>query len=109
MSNISKMFNLQDKVAALTGGAGVLAGEMAKGFLRAGCKVILLDINEINLDQKVKELSKINGHVSGFKCNVLDENNLLDVKKQIFDKHGRLEILVNAAGGNMEGSTINSS
>ena len=44
MSYFSELFNLENKVAVLTGGAGVLASEMAGGFLKAGAKVVLLDL-----------------------------------------------------------------
>lgn len=106
MSYLEELFNIQNKVAVLTGGGGILAGAMAQGFLKAGVKVVLLDINESNLNKKVDELSKIGGEVVGFKCNVLDEKSLFDVNKKILDKFGRLDILVNAAGGNMAGATI---
>ena len=106
MDYISKLHNLENKVVALTGGAGVLASEMAKGFLQANAKVVLLDLNEENLDKRVNELSHINPEVVGFKCNVLDEAILNDVKQKIMNKHGRLDVLINAAGGNMTSATI---
>ena len=58
MEYLKTLFNIENKVAILTGGGGILAGEMANDFLEAGAKVVLLDINEENLKQKVKTLSK---------------------------------------------------
>ncbi|MCB0743112.1 MAG: SDR family oxidoreductase [Ignavibacteriae bacterium] len=106
MEYLNKLFNLQDKVVLLTGGGGILAGEMAKGFLSAGCKVVLLDINEENLNKKVEELKKHGSEIVGFKCNVLDEESLTNVKDKIIENFDRIDILVNAAGGNMKGATI---
>lgn len=106
MDFLSGMYNLENKVIVLTGGAGVLAGEMAKGFLKTNAKVILLDLNKENLEKKVKELSEISSDISGIQCNVLDENILHAVRQEIQDKYGRLDVLVNAAGGNMNSATI---
>ncbi len=106
MDYVGKLFNIENKIAVLTGGGGILAGEMARGFLQAGVKVVLLDINEVNLNKKVDSLKDIGGEVIGLKCNVLDEKSLTNVNKIILEKFGRLDILVNAAGGNMPGATI---
>ena len=106
MDYISNLFGVKDKVAVLTGGGGVLAGEMARGFLNAGAKVALLDINEDTLKKKIVEYEKDDDELIGLKCNVLDEDNLKDVNKEILGKFGHIDILVNAAGGNMPGATI---
>lgn len=106
MDYISKLFNIENKVAILTGGGGILAGEMARGFLQAGVKVVLLDINENNLNKKVDSLKDTGGEIIGLKCNVLEEESLKNVNQIILEKFGRLDILVNAAGGNMPGATI---
>jgi len=103
---LDKFFNIRNKVAVLTGGGGILAGEMAQGFLKAGANVVLLDINEENLNIKVDSLKDLETEIVGFKCNVLDENNLQEVNKKILQKFGQIDILVNAAGGNMAGATI---
>jgi NAD(P)-dependent dehydrogenase (short-subunit alcohol dehydrogenase family) len=106
MEYIKTLFNIENKVALLTGGGGVLAGEMAKGFLNAGAKVVLLDINEINLQNKIAALAKLGGDVIGLKCDVLNEESIKEVHKKILEKYSRIDILVNAAGGNMPGATI---
>jgi NAD(P)-dependent dehydrogenase (short-subunit alcohol dehydrogenase family) len=106
MEYIKTLFNIENKVALLTGGGGVLAGEMAKGFLNAGAKVVLLDINEINLQNKITALAKLGGDVIGLKCDVLNEESIKEAHKKILEKYSRIDILVNAAGGNMPGATI---
>ena len=106
MEYIKTLFNIENKVAILTGGGGILAGEMAKGFLEAGAKVVLLDINEENLKQKVEILTKKHKKVLGLKCDVLNEENIRRVNEEILDKYNRIDILINAAGGNMTGATI---
>jgi NAD(P)-dependent dehydrogenase (short-subunit alcohol dehydrogenase family) len=105
MADSKFMFDIQGKVAVLTGGAGVLAGAMAKGLLEAGAKVVLLDINEVNLNKRVDELKQY-GTISGLKCNVLDKEIIQQVNDTILKRHSRIDILVNAAGGNMPGATV---
>ncbi len=59
MEYLNTLFNLKDKVAIITGGAGVLAGKMAEGLLKSGAKVILLDLDEENLQNKTDDLSNL--------------------------------------------------
>jgi NAD(P)-dependent dehydrogenase (short-subunit alcohol dehydrogenase family) len=106
MEYLDSLFNIKGKVAVLTGGGGVLAGEMAKAFLNAGVKVVLLDINEDNLKKKIAEFSKSDDELVGIKCNVLDEESLKNVNAEILSRFKRIDILVNAAGGNTAGGTV---
>lgn len=106
MAYLQTLFNLQDKVAVLTGGGGILAGEMAKGFLNSGCKVVLLDINPDNLNKNIGIIGESNNNLIGMQCNVLDKQNIGDVNKKIIEQFGHIDVLVNAAGGNMAGATI---
>lgn len=106
MKKIEEIFNIKNRTVILTGGGGILAGEMAKGFISAGAKVVLLDINEENVQKKVEEVKNENNEIIGLKCNILDEENLKNVHKEILEKFGRIDILVNAAGGNMPGATV---
>lgn len=100
------IFSVKDRVVILTGGGGILAGEMAKGFLTAGAKVILLDINKENVQKKVDELKNDNNQIVGYKCNILEQENIEKVQKKILEKFERIDVLINAAGGNMPGATI---
>ncbi len=106
MTGSGSLFGVEDKVIVLTGGGGVLAGEMAKGFLNAGSKVVLLDINEEFLNNRIEELKAFDQSVAGLKCNVLDKGSLESVRIEIIKRFGRLDVLINAAGGNMPGATI---
>ena len=58
------MFEVKDKVAVVTGGGGVLGSNISKGLLCAGAKVIILDIREEVLEQKIADLKQY-GDVSG--------------------------------------------
>lgn len=106
MGYLQTLFNLDNKVAVLTGGSGILGNEMAKGLLNSGAKVVLLGTNKEKLAQKVKVLSRVSDSIAGFKCNVLDEENISNVNNEILEKFGRIDILINAAGGNVKEATI---
>ncbi len=106
MEYLKTIFNLENKVAVLTGGSGIIGSEIAKGLLNAGSKVVLLARDEINLKEKVKLLSKSENEVIGLKCNVLDEENIKNVNEEILNRFSRIDILINAAGGNIPGATI---
>lgn len=106
MNYLESLFNVENKVTVLTGGGGILAGAMAKGFLQAKAKVVLLDINETNLAKKIASLRDTGFEVIGFQCNVLSEASLKGVHQKIIDTFGRVDVLINAAGGNMSGATI---
>lgn len=99
------MFELKNQIAVVTGGGGVLGSSISKGLLEAGVKVIILDIREEVLQNKIKDLEPF-GEISGLVCNVLDETSLKDVRNQIVEKYGKIDILINAAGGNMPGATL---
>jgi len=99
------MFEIQNKVAVVTGGGGVLGSNISKGLLQAGAKVIILDIREEVLEQKMADLKQY-GNVTGLVCNVLSEDSLKNVRQQIEENFGGIDILVNAAGGNMPGGTL---
>ncbi len=103
-------FDLTGKTALLTGGTGVLGIAMARGLLSAGCKVALLSRNPDNLAAAATALaeSAAGGEESILllKGDVVDQSSLLAAREQLQQKWNRLDILVNAAGGNRKGATI---
>ena len=100
------MFDISGQVAVVTGGGGVLGSSIAKSLLEAGVNVIILDIREETMLARVKELSS-SGNVDGIVCNVLDKNSLENVNNHVIKKYGKIDILINAAGGNIPGATLN--
>jgi NAD(P)-dependent dehydrogenase (short-subunit alcohol dehydrogenase family) len=99
------MFDISGKVAVVTGGGGVLGSSISRSLLEAGVKVVMLDIRQEVLDGRIAEMKHL-GEVSGLVCNVLDMDSLRGVRDQIVQKWGRLDILVNVAGGNIPGATL---
>lgn len=103
---MNDMFDISGKVALVTGGSGVLGSNIAEGFLRAGAKVIIIGAHQERVDKALVRLKTISDSVWGVACNVLDMDSLQAVKDKILAQWGRIDILVNAAGGNIPGGTL---
>ena len=97
---MSKVIEFKDKVVVVTGAGGVLCGYMAKEFAKAGAKVALLDLNQ-EAAQKFADEIEVNGGIAkAYKANVLDKDNLEEVRQAVLTDLGPTDILVNGAGGN---------
>ena len=96
----------RSKIVVITGGSGVIGAAIAKGFANNGAKVVLLGRTQKSLDARVKEIEDNGGIAMGVSADVLNKTSLEKAKKQIVDHFGRIDILVNAAGGNVKGATI---
>jgi NAD(P)-dependent dehydrogenase (short-subunit alcohol dehydrogenase family) len=106
MSYLDSLFKLEGKVAVITGGGGVLASEIGGGLSKAGVRIVFLDINEEAAKIAAQKIEDIGGDAIGLKTNVLDMESLKSTRDTILEKYGRIDILLNAAGGNMPGATI---
>jgi NAD(P)-dependent dehydrogenase (short-subunit alcohol dehydrogenase family) len=100
-------FSIAGKVAVVTGGAGVLGSSISRSLIAAGVKVTILDIRSELVEQKVEELRKAGGECIGVTGSVLDMEDLEKLAAVIEEKWGGVDILINAAGGNLPGATIN--
>ena len=89
--------DLTDKVIAITGAGGIICSEFAKALAENGAKVALLDINYDAAKAKTDEIGK---NALAVKCNCLDKQSIIDAKKEINDKFGAVNFLINGAGGN---------
>jgi NAD(P)-dependent dehydrogenase (short-subunit alcohol dehydrogenase family) len=98
--------DLKGKVAVVTGGAGVLGGSISKSLAEHGVKVAVVDVLPEALDKRVEELKTLSGDVTGILCNVLDMNSLEKASEALAAHWGGVDILVNAAGGNLPGGTL---
>lgn len=100
------MNNLRDKVAVITGGNGVLGGAIAMGLGSEGVKVGILGRSEDSVKTRVKEIEQNGGKALALVADVLDKERLVAAKEKIEAAFGKVDILVNAAGGNQKGATI---
>ncbi len=93
--------NFENKVVVITGGAGVLGSSMARCFHDLGCHIFLIDRNQGALDEILSELKNAQGRIG----DVLDEASLQELAKEVIELYGKIDILLNVAGGNVEGAT----
>ncbi|MCD8212413.1 MAG: SDR family oxidoreductase [Oscillospiraceae bacterium] len=99
------MKTLQSKLAIVTGGSGVLGSNIAKALLDAGATVFIIGQHQEKVANTINSLKQF-GNIDGTACNVLDTTKLQELNDYIINKYQHIDILVNAAGGNVPGATI---
>lgn len=102
---MKNLFDIKGKVIVLTGGCGVLGSNIAEYLIEQGAKVAVLDLNE-ELGKQVEARLNEKGEAMFLKTNVLDKAVLEQNRKDIVERFGGIDVLLNAAGGNMPGATV---
>jgi NAD(P)-dependent dehydrogenase (short-subunit alcohol dehydrogenase family) len=98
--------NLKDKVAVITGGAGVICSEMARSLAAYEVRTAILDLNKEAAEKIAFTIEKEHKTPSiGIACDVLDKISLEAAKEEINNRFGHINILVNGAGGNSLAAT----
>ncbi|MBR1836652.1 MAG: SDR family oxidoreductase [Kiritimatiellae bacterium] len=92
--------SLQDKVAVVTGGGGVLCSVLSRAIAAAGAKVAILDLHEENAVKVAGAIEAEGGVAKGYGCNVLDKAALDATAARVEADLGPVDILLNGAGGN---------
>ena len=100
------LFSVSGKVVAITGAAGVIYGTIAKGLAAHGAKVALLDLLADKAEEIAAEIRSEGGEAVGLACNVLDPASISEALAGILKAFGRVDVLVNGAGGNRAGATV---
>ncbi len=101
---MSISFDVQGKVAVVTGGAGVLCALMCRELAEAGAKVAVLDLR---LEPAAALAADLGNGAIGVACNVLDKASVETAAAQVLEAFGRVDILINGAGGNKPQATTN--
>lgn len=104
----SQMFNIEGKVAVISGGAGILCSEMAKAIGGRGAKIVILDIFDKAMKDTSEELDKKGIENLTIKTDILDKKSLQEAAKETLNEFGKIDILINGAGGNKAEATTGS-
>lgn len=103
---MNKKFDLNGKVAIITGGGGVLGSSMAQALAQSGAIVGVLGRTTGTLNTVVEKIQSKGGQAFALQSDVLNQEDLEKAKQFVVEKFNRLDILINAAGGNIPGATI---
>ncbi|HEY4479398.1 MAG TPA: SDR family oxidoreductase [Candidatus Paceibacterota bacterium] len=100
--NTLDTFNLNGRIALITGAAGLLGEKHAEAILDGGGRVVLTDINTTLLDEKARQLVKKYGKnkVWQYTCDITDENAVKSIIEKINMEAGPIDILINNAANN---------
>ena len=90
-------YNLKNSIAIVTGGTRGIGKQIAKDLLISGAKVAIIGRNKDTLNQVQKELSEI-GETISFSVDVKKASNIDIITKNIVEKWGKIDILINNAG-----------
>lgn len=103
---MENLFNIKDNVTVITGGTGILGRAIAKYLAFNGAKVVILGRKEEVGKAIVNDIRKNGGVCDFLKTDVMNEATVQQNCDDILAKYGRIDTLLNAAGGNMKGATI---
>lgn len=97
---MNEPFDLQGRVAVLTGGTGTLGLAMARGLARAGAAVAVMSRHESSVQEAADTLRGEGFDALGVPANVLEPASLAAAAERVNEAWGRCDVLVTAAGGN---------
>lgn len=103
---MNELFSVKDNVVVITGGTGVLGRCIAAYLAKQGAKVVILGRNEEIGKNIVETIKKDSGEALFLKTDVLNSEAVEDNATEIINRYGKVDSLLNAAGGNMAGATI---
>jgi NAD(P)-dependent dehydrogenase (short-subunit alcohol dehydrogenase family) len=100
-----KLYDFTGQTAVVTGGAGVLCSTMCRALAGAGTRVAVLDVDLKAAESLASEISLNGVEAIGIACDVLDKISLETAAQRVLASYGRVDILVNGAGGNKAQAT----
>ncbi len=106
-ADLNKAYDFSGQSIVITGGAGILGGEMAKALVECGANVAILDFNLPAAQKTVEMLSSIEGggKAIAVQGNVLEKGSIQAAVDLVIAEFGKIDGLINAAGGNKPDAT----
>lgn len=95
---LKNMFNLEGKIAVVTGGAGALGESIAAGLATYGAEVVVTGRTVKTLEEAVKSVEKVGKRAMAVACDVSREDQVINMVEKVTAEFGRIDILVTAAG-----------
>lgn len=105
LSSVQPDFDISGQTAVVTGGAGVLCSSLCRALAAAGARVAVLDLNPAAAEALAAEICAAGGEAVSAACNVLERQSLEHAAGQVLAAFGRVDILINGAGGNQAQAT----
>ncbi|OGO60097.1 MAG: D-mannonate oxidoreductase [Chloroflexi bacterium RBG_19FT_COMBO_49_13] len=99
--------DLARKVIVITGGAGVLCAPLCRTLANEGAKIAILDINTESAENLALEINQSGGEAIALTCDVSSQKSIEAAAHGIIHAYGRVDILINGAGGNSSRATTN--
>lgn len=97
---MQKFENLKGKTIVITGGSGVLCSAFAYAYAEQGMNIAVLGRTLSKLEAVAEKINSLGGKGLAVQCDVTDKESVIKAKKVINDAFGKVDILVNGAGGN---------
>ena len=102
---MDELFSVKDKVVAITGGAGVLCGVLARELARRGAKICAIDYDVMRANELCKEIEAEGGFAMPVQANVLERKAIEEAFFCAHESFGKIDVLINGAGGNQKDAT----
>jgi NAD(P)-dependent dehydrogenase (short-subunit alcohol dehydrogenase family) len=105
LNELTKMYDFTGKTAVITGGAGILGGEIACALAGCGANVAILDLDPILADRLLPRLEATPGRSIVLGTDVLKTEALEETAQEVIEAFGQVDCLINGAGGNSPRAT----
>lgn len=107
LGELTRLYDFSGRTVVITGGAGVLGGEMACALVGVNANVVILDRDPALADLVVKRFEQTKGKYLVVKGDVLNRGSMEDAAREIVSHFGKIDCLINGAGGNNPKATTN--
>jgi len=105
LAELTRLYDFKGRTIVITGGTGILGGDIACALVNCGANVVLMDLNLKPVQALLDRMGDRASQVLAVEANVLDVASLNKAAQTILEKFGGLDCLVNAAGGNKPQAT----
>jgi NAD(P)-dependent dehydrogenase (short-subunit alcohol dehydrogenase family) len=102
----NQMYSLAGKSIVVTGGTGILGGAFINGIVKAGGSVGILGRNEKVATARAEVINNNGGNAIALVADVMKQDELISAREKALSHFGKIDGLVNAAGGNMPAGVV---